>query len=104
MFVTPDEGVDTRGNDMAPDTAPATIPGCASCASDELCVVYLDGTCLYFGARCAKKTADCQTPMCSAACMALCNPPDAGSPNFSCFSVCPNSPLYAGRALICYGP
>jgi hypothetical protein len=125
-MAAPDKAPDVAAPDVAPDGrdgpgaadpdvgrldghndgGAASIPGCANCAADELCVVYLDGTCLRFApGRCAKKTATCQTPMCSAGCMPLCNPPegDAGLPNYSCFSTCPNSAQYAG-ALICYGP
>jgi hypothetical protein len=91
-------------SDLAADRGEAGT-ACAACGADELCVVSFDGTCHQLAARCAKKTAGCQTAACNTACNRdLCGVPDGGPIAFTCQSAaCPGSNQFPG-AMLCYGP
>jgi hypothetical protein len=104
-----DTGTDTGDgdraemSDMGGDLPSEGASFCASCASDELCVLFHDGPC---GSRktCKKKTAACSVAACNSDCNRdMCGfGTDAG--NSTCQAApCPETALYP-QAVHCYGP
>src|SRR4051794_15572396 len=60
------EDLSCRGSDAGAGTDASNA--CASCGSDELCVVLHDGNCAHATVSCTKKTATCTAATCSSAC------------------------------------
>ena len=92
---------DGGADDMRSDVM--TSPFCATCASDELCVVSHDGACGTPRPRCKKKTTACQTAICNDECNKdLCG--FGPSAPYTCNGPpCPETAQFP-TALHCYGP